>query len=125
MWIRQWEEIFQKKNPEYASYDQLNDWEFEYIKMSLKEMFSVLVTAELLEIKGLRDLMTKALALQIQGKNTEDIRRTFGIEDPKWNKRELRKIEKDEKKLKRLTDIKTSLEKSAEKNKLRYLMFSE
>ena len=35
------------------------------------------------------------------------------------------KIEKDEKKLKRLTDIKSSLEKSAERNKLRYLMFSE
>ena len=48
-----------------------------------------------MEIKGLVNLMVKAVALQIQGKPVEEIRKTFQIEDPKWSPEELQKL-KDE-----------------------------
>ena len=48
-----------------------------------------------MEIKGLVKLMVKAVALQIQGKPVEEIRKTFQIEDPKWSAEELQKL-KDE-----------------------------
>ena len=83
------------KKQEFASYDQLNDWEKDYIKMSVSEMFPLLITANFLEIKGLIQLMVKAVALQIQGKSVEQIRETFGIEDPKWTEEELKKLEEE------------------------------
>ena len=39
--------------------------------------------------------MVKAVALQIQGKSVEQIRETFGIEDPKWTEEELKKLEEE------------------------------
>merc|ERR1712025_505389 len=53
------------KKKEYVSINQLNDWEKEYIKMTVDEMFPLLITANFLEIKGLIRLMVKAVALQI------------------------------------------------------------
>ena len=83
------------KKQEFASYDQLNDWEKDYISMTVDEMFPLLITANFLEIKGLIKLMVKAVALQIQGKSVEQIRETFGIEDPKWTQEELKKLEEE------------------------------
>ena len=83
------------KKKEYVSINQLNDWEKEYIKMTVDEMFPLLITANFLEIKGLIRLMVKAVALQIQGKEVEEIRKTFNVEDPKWTPEELQKL-KDE-----------------------------
>ena len=80
---------------EFASYDQLNDWEKDYINMTVDEMFPLLITANFLEIKGLIKLMVKAVALQIQGKSVEQIRETFGIGDPKWTEEELKKLEEE------------------------------
>ena len=85
----------ESKKKEYVSINQLNDWEKEYIKMTVPEMFPLLITANFLEIKGLIRLMVKAVALQIQGKEVEQIRKTFNVEDPKWTPEELQKL-KDE-----------------------------
>ena len=85
----------ESKTKEYVSINQLNDWEKEYIKMTVPEMFPLLITANFLEIKGLIRLMVKAVALQIQGKEVEQIRKTFNVEDPKWTAEELQKL-KDE-----------------------------
>merc|ERR1712154_334865 len=63
----------------YVSIDQLNDWEKDYIKMTVDEMFPLLFLANFLEIKGLIELMVKALALQIQGKTVEEIRKNFNV----------------------------------------------
>ena len=63
--------------------------------MTVPEMFPLLITANFLEIKGLIRLMVKAVALQIQGKEVEQIRKTFNVEDPKWTPEELQKL-KDE-----------------------------
>ena len=83
------------KKQEFASYDQLNDWEKDYIKMSVPEMFPLLITANFLEIKGLIQLMVKAVALQIKDKSVEQIRETFGIEDPKWTEEEKKKLDEE------------------------------
>ena len=85
----------ESKPKEYVSITQLNDWEQNYIKMTVPEMFPLLITANFLEIKGLIRLMVKAVALQIQGKEVEEIRKTFNVEDPKWTPEELQKL-KDE-----------------------------
>ena len=83
------------KKQEFASYDQLNDWEKDYIKMTVSEMFPLLITANFLEIKGLIKLMVKAVALQIQDKSVEQIRETFQIEDPKWTEEEMKKLDEE------------------------------
>ena len=85
----------ESKKKEYVSYGQLNDWEKEYIKMTAPEMFPLLITANFLEIKGLIRLMVKAVALQIQGKEVEQIRKTFNVEDPKWTEEELKKLNEE------------------------------
>ena len=79
----------------YVSIDQLNDWEKDYIKMTVDEMFPLLFLANFLEIKGLIELMVKALALQIQGKTVEEIRKNFNVEDPKWTEEELKKLNEE------------------------------
>ena len=68
-----------------------------YISSQLKasEQKKTLIAGNFLEIKGLVKLMVKAVALQIQGKPVEEIRKTFQIEDPKWSAEELQKL-KDE-----------------------------
>ena len=63
--------------------------------MTVPEMFPLLITANFLEIKGLVRLMVKAVALQIKGKDVEEIRKTFDVEDPKWTDEEKQKL-KDE-----------------------------
>ena len=39
--------------------------------------------------------MVKAVALQIQGRSVEEIRKTFDIEDPKWTPEELQKLKEE------------------------------
>ena len=88
-WVNIKNKLMRKK---YASWSQLNQWEKDFINIPVDEMFPLLITANFLEIKGLVDLMAKAVALQIQGKTAEEIRKTFGIQDPKWTPQELQKL---------------------------------
>ena len=85
----------ESKKKDYVSMDQLDDWEKEYIKMTVSEMFPLMITANFLEIKGLIQLMVKAVALQIQGKAVEEIRKAFNVEDPKWTEEELKKLNEE------------------------------
>ena len=78
-----------------VSYDDLTDWEKKYINIPVNDMFPLLICGNFLEIKGLINLMVKAVALQIQGKSVEDIRKTFNVEDPKWTEEELAKLEEE------------------------------
>ena len=79
----------------YVNWDQLNEWEKNYVKMPVDDMFPLLITGNFLEIKGLINLMVKAVALQIQGKTVEEIRETFHIADPKWTTEELQKLKEE------------------------------
>ena len=80
---------------EFVNWNQLNDWEKNYIKMPVDDMFPLLICGNFLEIKGLVNLMTSAVALQIQGKTVEEIRETFKIADPKWTPDELQKLKEE------------------------------
>ena len=65
-------------------WNQLNEWENQYIEMPVDEMIPILVCGDYLEIEGLVKLMIKAIALQIDAKRSEEeIRKTYKIEDPK------------------------------------------
>ena len=65
-------------------WNQLNEWENQYIEMPVEDMIPLLVCGDYLEIEGLVKLMIKAIALQINGKRSEEeIRKTYKIEDPK------------------------------------------
>ena len=58
-------------------------------------MFPLLICANFLEIKGLVQLMTKAVALQIQINEIDTIRKLFDVEDPKWTEDEIKKINEE------------------------------
>ena len=76
----------------------LNQWEKLYVSDMLADvddMLRLLIVANFLEIKGLVDLMTTAIALQIQGRTEEEIREAFHVKDPKYTKKELAKINEE------------------------------
>ena len=55
-----------KKNEFESNADLLKDWEKDYINRSVsmvRELHTLMITADILEIKGLKILMTKALGL--------------------------------------------------------------
>ena len=70
-------------------WNQLNEWENQYIEMTVDDMIPLLVCGNFLEIKGLVSLIIRAVALQINAKRSEglpseeEIRKTYKIEDPK------------------------------------------
>ena len=57
----------------------LNEWEKKYIEMPVDDMLTLMVCGNFLKIKGLINLMFKAIALQIQGKSKEELKETFTI----------------------------------------------
>lgn len=71
------------KEKVFFNWDQLNEWEKKYIEMSIDDMFPLLSTGIFLEIKGLIDLMIKAIALQVPSEPGED---------PKWTHDELKTL---------------------------------
>ena len=87
------DELFKKGKS--VSGDDLNDWEKKYINMSIDEMFPLLICGNFLEIKGLVQLMTKAVALQMQGKTVEEMRKNLDLPDPKWTEEELQKLREE------------------------------
>lgn len=58
-------------------------------------MFPLIITCNFLEIKGLLQLMIKAVALKLQEDSIEQIRKDFDVEDPKWTPEELARIEEE------------------------------
>ena len=86
------------KDQAVVYWDQLNQWEKLYVYDMLADvdnMLRLLIVANFLEIKGLIDLMTTAVALQIQGRTEEQIREAFHIQDPKYTKKELAKLDEE------------------------------
>ena len=65
-------------------WNQLSEWENQYIEMPVEDMVTLLVCGNFLEIEGLVKLMIRAIALEINRKRSEEeIRKTYKIEDPK------------------------------------------
>ena len=94
--------VWMEKNrgkPDYADDDvdglKLLDWEKAFVDMPVPEMLAILIAGDFLEIKGLINLMCKAVALQIEGNSVEKIREIFEIEDPKWTPEELSALKEE------------------------------
>ena len=88
----------QSKEQETIHWDQLDQWEKLYVTdmlVDVDDMLRLLIVANFLEIQGLVDLMTTAVALQIQGKTTKQIRKTFKVKDPKHTKEELQELNEE------------------------------
>ena len=63
--------------------------------MPVSQMLPILIAGNFLEIEGLIDLMTSALALVIQNNDVVEIRKIFDIEDPQWTPEELQKLKEE------------------------------
>ena len=63
-------------------WNQLSEWENQYIEMPVEDMVTLLVCGNFLEIEGLVKLMIRAMALEINRKRSEEeIRQTYKIKD--------------------------------------------
>ena len=83
------------KDESIVYWDQLNQWEKLYVSDMLADVDDILrllIVANFLEIKGLIDLLTTAVALQIQGRTEQEIRETFHVKEPKYTKKQLAKL---------------------------------
>ena len=63
-------------------WNQLSEWENQYIEMPVEDMVTLLVCGNFLEIEGLVSLMIRSIALKINAnRSEEEIRKTYKIED--------------------------------------------
>ena len=85
----------ESKPKEIVKWSQLDDWEKKYVDIPISKMFPLLIVGNFLEIKGLINLICKAVALQIQDNNVQEIREKFNVTDRNWSAEELQKL-KDE-----------------------------
>ncbi|KAJ4888752.1 SKP1-like 18 [Raphanus sativus] len=56
-------------------------WDAEFMKVDLETMFELILAANYLNIPGLLDLTSQAVADHIKDKTPEDVREIFGIEN--------------------------------------------
>ncbi|KAI9184477.1 hypothetical protein H9P43_003530 [Blastocladiella emersonii ATCC 22665] len=61
--------------------DDIDEWDSEYITVEQEMLFEIILAANYLDIKPLLDLGCKTVANMIKGKTTEEIRKTFGIQN--------------------------------------------
>ncbi|XP_058805724.1 S-phase kinase-associated protein 1-like [Phymastichus coffea] len=57
--------------------DITNQWDKKYLSVNKETLFELLLAANYLEIKGLIDISSKAIANVIKGKTSDEIRRAF------------------------------------------------
>ena len=57
----------------------VEDWDFNYINIDLELIFELILGANYMDIKNLLELASTKVASIIKGKNTEEIRKAFGI----------------------------------------------
>ena len=87
------DDLFKTHTP--IALEHLDAWQQKYIDIPVPKMFPLLICAIFLEIRGLLDLMAKAVALQMQGKTVEEMRKNLDLPDPKWTEEELQKLREE------------------------------
>jgi S-phase kinase-associated protein 1 len=60
---------------------ELDKWDKEFANVDQTKLFELILAANYLDIKNLLDLMCMTVANMIKGKNPEEIRATFNIEN--------------------------------------------
>lgn len=61
--------------------DDISSWDSDFLKVNQGTLFHLVLAANYLNIKGLLDITCKTVANMIKGKNPEEIRKTFNIEN--------------------------------------------
>uniref|UniRef100_A0A6G1SE86 S-phase kinase-associated protein 1 n=1 Tax=Aceria tosichella TaxID=561515 RepID=A0A6G1SE86_9ACAR len=61
--------------------DDINSWDSDFLKVDQGTLFELLLAANYLGIDGLLDAACKTVANQIRGKQPEEIRKTFNIQN--------------------------------------------
>ena len=61
--------------------DCVDDWDFKYIDVEKDLIFELILGANYMDIKPLLELASAKVASIIKGKTTEEIRKTFGIQN--------------------------------------------
>ena len=87
------DDLFKTHTP--IALEHLDAWQQKYINIPVPKMFPLLICANFLEIRGLLDLMAKAVALQMQGKTVEEMRKNLDLPDPNWTEEELQKLREE------------------------------
>ena len=87
------DDLFKTHTP--IALEHLDAWQQKYINIPVPKMFPLLICANFLEIRGLLDLMAKAVALQMQGKTVEEMRKNLDLPDPNWTEEELKKLREE------------------------------
>ena len=64
-------------NPNFK--ECVDEWDYKYIDIELEMIFEILLGANYMDIKSLLDLSSSKIASIIKGKNTEDIRKSFNL----------------------------------------------
>jgi S-phase kinase-associated protein 1 len=59
----------------------LSEWDLKYLKINDETLFELIFAANFLDISQLLDVCCKQVANMIQGKNLEDIRARFNIQN--------------------------------------------
>ena len=59
----------------------VDEWDFKYIDCELDLIFELILGANYMDIKNLLELASAKVASIIKGKNTEEIRKTFNIQN--------------------------------------------
>ncbi|XP_010241289.1 PREDICTED: SKP1-like protein 11 [Nelumbo nucifera] len=73
---------FKKKmDGDNEAHEEIKNWDSEYINVGVDELYHLIMAANYLHIKGLLDLTCQKVADIIKGKQPEQIRKIFNIEN--------------------------------------------
>lgn len=75
--------------------DPRTEWEVEYSQVHHTVIFDLLIAAHYLDIAPLVDLMAKTIAIQIQGKDPDEICRYYNVQEFTPEERELLRKENE------------------------------
>lgn len=74
--------------------DSISQWDEEFLKMPLRDLYELIKACNYLNIPGLIWLCTRHVAYMIKGKDTEEIRQLFNIEND-WDPEELERVQRE------------------------------
>jgi len=83
-----------KKHVDAASFDELEKWDAEFVKVDQNTLLDLISAANYLEIKSLLDLSCKTTADNIKDKTIEEIRKIFNIKND-YTPEEEEKVRRD------------------------------
>ncbi|KAG4071241.1 hypothetical protein HA402_003945 [Bradysia odoriphaga] len=79
-WANHHKDDPQPNDPKEKSYD-ISDWDENFLKIDQSSLVELIMAANYLDVKDLFEISCKTVASLITGKNADEIRETFNIEN--------------------------------------------